>query len=395
MKLKGRAGAYSFYSSKGRQVARVAQNATNYGESARRSLKQMLRRVRWSNLVNAWKDLGPYLQGSFETKKANETDYNAFMSKNIINARVALTKEQAAVGFYVMDAFKVSEGSLQSITNTYVGDDLVSRIKLANAISEATTIAELTADILANNSFITEGMQITYLAVMTIPASSSGARSYVTAKELTLDREDTRLISDVYDDVVLQRNANGLLATANQSGEASAAFILSDSTTGKLRVSTETLVNGDEDTIEGFCDDEQVMAAIETYGLDATTFLESGDLRRRPGTPQQRILYLVLNGVRVDNGSTITLPADDQLQSLSLIFSRNIEEETELTLEDLQSVVNLDNSGFTIASNIVSLNETGIAAWREQADAETSIPSAGSYDTEAGTVQFSIEVIRS
>lgn len=162
MKLKGRAGAYSFYSSKGRQVARVAQNATNYGESARRSLKQMLRRVRWSNLVNAWKDLSPYLQGSFETKKANETDYNAFMSKNIINARVALTKDQAAVGFYVMDAFKVSEGSLQTITNTYVDDDLVSRIRLANAISEATTIAELTADILANNSFITEGMQITY-----------------------------------------------------------------------------------------------------------------------------------------------------------------------------------------------------------------------------------------
>lgn len=230
---------------------------------------------------------------------------------------------------------------------------------------------------------------------MTIPASSSGARSYVTAKELTLDRTDTRLISDVYDDVQLQRNTNGLLATANQSGEACAAFILSDSTTGKLHVSTETLVVGDEVTIEGFADDEQVMAAIETYGLDATTFLESGDLRRRPGTPRQRIVGVIINGQRVPSGGVVTIPVNDSLEEFTLLFALPVTEETELVITDEVSQSSFDNSKFTIEGASVSLNSAAIEEWKEGLSGEFAIPTSATYDTEVGTLETNYTLVRS
>ena len=47
MKMNGKVGAYSFYTSTGgRQVARIANNSSNYGETAKRTVAMQTRRSR-------------------------------------------------------------------------------------------------------------------------------------------------------------------------------------------------------------------------------------------------------------------------------------------------------------------------------------------------------------
>ena len=54
---KGGAGGYTFYVRGGEQVIRQRKNNSNYGETASRTYAQMIRRIRWGNLVNVFKSI--------------------------------------------------------------------------------------------------------------------------------------------------------------------------------------------------------------------------------------------------------------------------------------------------------------------------------------------------
>lgn len=281
MKLKGRAGAYSFYSSKGRQIARVAQNSSNYGESARRSLAQQTRRVKWANLVNFFRKSKVCLKGAFTTKRSNETDYNAFMRKNLPAARVALTKDQAALGMFVPDAFQLSEGEFASISTgwkTIEGSDYFQTRFTVDGlqIDANTTVKQLSESLLADNLDLKEGMQLTLLTAF-LDEGSTPVISQVQYAELTLSTTDTRKLTNVWSLGTLTSEGDYNLGITGLSTDTWAAWILSDSTTGQLRVSTEYLMPGDEDQPLDYSLDEIVLAAAESYGLDPDIFLASGD----------------------------------------------------------------------------------------------------------------------
>lgn len=281
MKLKGRAGAYSFYSSKGRQIARVAQNSSNYGESARRSLAQQTRRVKWANLVNFFRKSKVCLKGAFTTKHANETDYNAFMRKNLPAARVALTKDEAALGLFVPDTFQVSEGEFAPISDQWTTEGantwFTSTLSVGEeAIDDETTVGELSEWLITNNPQVREGMQLTCLVAF-YDAGQVPAVSSVQFAELTLSLTDSRLLINVWTLGRLSNTLTGKFGLLYISEDSYAAWILSDSTTGQLRVSTEYLHKGDEEPAVEHSTEAYVMAAAESYGLDPDVFLASGD----------------------------------------------------------------------------------------------------------------------
>lgn len=281
MKLKGRAGAYSFYSSKGRQIARVAQNSSNYGESARRSLAQQTRRVKWANLVNFFRKSKVCLKGAFTTKRANETDYNAFMRKNLPTARVALTKDQAALGMFVPDHIQVSEGEFASISDGWKSisskDFFQTRFDVDGLqIDEDTTVKELSVSLLAVNPELKEGMQLTLLTAF-LDEGTTPAISQVQYAELTISETDNRKLTNVWALGTLTSEGEYKLGMTGLSKDTWAAWILSDSTSGQLKVSTEYLMPGDEDQPVDYSFDEVVLAAAESYGLDPDIFLASGD----------------------------------------------------------------------------------------------------------------------
>lgn len=282
MKMKGRAGSFSFYSSKGRQVVRVAQNSTNYGESARRSEAQQVRRVKWANLVNFYKLMGQTLHGAFETKRANETDYNAFMRKNLPIATVALTKDMAAMGCVVAQKFVVSEGSLPSLKfrtkEIDEGEFFTCNIRMsASFTTQGKTVAAVTEEWLAKNSWLKVGMQVSLLLFMPSEDQETPRLTFE-RHEVTLSTEDTRDFSAVFGGVMIYSDENANVYFPEITIDTYGVMILSDSTSGQIKVSSETIVEGDDTNEIHNSTDEAVAKAMQSYGVDPTKFLESGDM---------------------------------------------------------------------------------------------------------------------
>lgn len=283
MKLKGRAGAYTFYSSKGRQIARVSQNATNYGDSARRSLAQQTRRVRWSNLVAFWKATGGVLSGSFETKRTNETDYNAFMRKNLPAATVAFTKDQAARGCCYPQAFVLSEGSLSSVECTWGTGQKATEVttNITCGEGDATTfvdVYDLVNALVDNNPIFKLGTQLT-LVTAEVSNHSWGPTMEFNAIELTMDLGDGREVVDVFGGIEVGFDGSHHLVFSELDGVVGVAVIISDSTSGKLKVSNSSLTMAANSSESQYSTPEAVAAAIESYGLDPDKFLDSGDFK--------------------------------------------------------------------------------------------------------------------
>lgn len=159
----GRVGSDTYYVANGQQIVRQAQNNSNYGESASRSEAQQKRRVRWANLVNTYKRCSSWMKGCFETKKRSESDYNKFMSVNMENANICLTKDMAASDCSVLDTFVVSQGSLSPISLTVDDAWIVSDILISD-YRKVNSIADLARQVIASNPGWQDGDGIGFVA---------------------------------------------------------------------------------------------------------------------------------------------------------------------------------------------------------------------------------------
>ena len=124
MKMNGKVGAYSFYTSTGgRQVARIANNSSNYGETAKRTVAMQTRRSRWGNLVSFYSANKDLMARAYERKGANLSDYNRFMQLNIPLASVSLVKDDFLRGMAILQEYVIADGSLPGIDVAEVEED--------------------------------------------------------------------------------------------------------------------------------------------------------------------------------------------------------------------------------------------------------------------------------
>lgn len=281
MKLTGRVGAYSYYTTTGgRQIARVAQNSSNYGESATRTEAQQNRRSKWGNLVNFYKLNKTFFRRAFESKNPNQSDYNKFMSVNLPTARVALTKNDYSLGGCVLDGWRVSEGSLRGITDSYKAGQLKSVIECSfSGALTSKTVGELSTDLLAHNSFLLEGDQITYVYWRQFVTVDRVPRFYSEYFEITLDKSSTITMSSLPNSDLIGAEDGRLFGEMDYEG-ALAAFVLTRQSQGSLQVSTETAILNSDIYLRQWTGKEAEKKAIASYGVDNTAMLE-------PGSPAQ------------------------------------------------------------------------------------------------------------
>lgn len=271
---KGRIGETTYYASKGRQIARQALNNSNYGESARRSLAQQRRRVKWANLVNFYKLCSDWMPKAFETKKPGQTDYNKFMQLNVNAQRVALTRDQAINGGCVVDAFAITQGTLQPLTGMVARGNVITNLACEDFGSgwESMTVGTLSAGLIAANSFVKEGQQLSIVVVDNSVDDNGVPRAEVKFFEFIIDSSSSE---SLYTYV-----PNGLIAASGEPSylniyldtHTAAAVILSEQTEVGLKVSSETLA-GTFTIAEQFSTAAVVDAAIATYGLDKEVVL--------------------------------------------------------------------------------------------------------------------------
>lgn len=276
---KGGAGGYSFYVRGGEQVIRQRKNNSNYGESASRTRAQMIRRIMWGNLVNCYKQISRWQKKAYDGKIGSQTDYNLFMKLNIARASVGTTKQANEQGFAVWEAYQVSQGSLPvvgyslgSSPAAYVTDIIVK-----NAITAATTIGDLSTDIIANNPQFQDGDNLAFIFFVNWQKTDV-EWPYATSiyTEITLDKSSTTLLGDVPDvgERLIEDVNDNLTVTFESSPvteighEVGFACIHTRKVNGNLKVSSQSILLNEESLIAQYSGDEWYQHCIDSYGVN-------------------------------------------------------------------------------------------------------------------------------
>lgn len=303
-----RLGGVVFYTRSGETVAReLAPSVTNP-----RTEVQMTQRIKLSNVVAAYKANKAWMAGAFEDKSERESDYNAFVRFNLASSRVALDKSLAAAGASVAAPYIISSGSIQSVdcvgtaqgvkTNLYTGD-LV--------ITASTTIAQLSAALLANNNGLERGMQLS-LIINIQRSDNMIVRPYIVARayEIIIDDTNSALLSDYIPYGILEtlsETSRPLFFNGDTFGFGTAAFILSKTVSGKLKVSSQTLKQwGTSAMYDYFTSEATIAAAIQSYGESSERFLDSNSANEyNPSTLVNFIQAMQYKSVLYQNGATV------------------------------------------------------------------------------------------
>lgn len=300
----GRIGNTTYYVANGQQIARQAQNNSNYGESASRSDAQQSRRVRWSNLVNGYKSMSFWMKKAFESKSKTQSDYNKFMQLNINSSTVALTKDMAVNGCCVWESWQVSQGSLSPITliPLSLGLGAKSDVKLSGEIAANATIADVSRDVIASNPTFQNGDNI---AVIFFDTTLDGrGYPYSTSRyyEFTLDTSNTAAFSSLEVASVIESDYTNewyslaTIQSASGPGVATGyAWIHTRKVNGNLQVSSQSIYIQNTNYVDQFSSDEAVNEAIASYGVQEDVPLD-------PSFTKASLVRATTNGAEILGG---------------------------------------------------------------------------------------------
>lgn len=305
----GGAGGYSFYVRKGEQVIRQRKNNSNYGSGASRTYAQMIRRIKWGNLVNVFKAMKSWQPKAYDSKKQGQTDYNIFMQLNINRATAALTREMCLSGCAVIEPCQVSRGSLPPIALALAGsgNQYVTDIVISNAIQGSTTVGQLSTDILANNPQFQEGDNLAFCFFYNWK-DSRVEWPFVSTRytEITLNSTSTTVINSIpVLDNRLSKSTGGFLQASWSAGtplspnnEVGMVLIHTRKSASMLAVSSQEIVTNGNSILSSFVGNTWYQTCIDTYGLTDEVPLD-------PSFPEASISSVTANGSAVTEGSTL------------------------------------------------------------------------------------------
>ncbi len=338
----GGAGGYSFYVRGGEQVIRQRKNNSNYGEGASRTMAQMIRRIRWGNLVNVFKSQKAWQPKAYDSKTKGQTDYNIFMSLNINQATAGLTKEMCLAGCAVIEGYQVSRGSLPPIalSPSQSGNQYVTDIKITNAISGSSTVGQLSADILANNSQFSEGDNIAFIFFknwLTSRTEWPYASSVYT--EITLDSTSATVINSIPSlDNRLSKSTGGFLQVSwsstgqfDPTREVGFVIIHTRKSASMLAVSSQEILMNSNSLVAQFSGATWDATCINSYGL-------SDEVPLGPSFPEASISSVTANGSAVQNAQVL-----QGSQELHILGSDLLSSNIRVTLND-EAIIPLSSS---------------------------------------------------
>lgn len=282
MKMNGRVGAYTFYTTTGgRQVARIANNGSNYGESAKRTVAMQTRRTKWGNVVSFFRMNKDLMSRAFERKGSNLSDYNRFMQLNIPIASVALTRDAFMKGICILQEYTIADGSLPEITHDVQEEDGFTFNLLCTLDGELAdySIADISQNLMEKNPQILEGDQLTFVSWTNADNVGGGLRLYRYLVELTIDRNSTMSFGLLKNSNIVA-SVNGKIIIQGFGAVFGQAIIHSRSVGGSLLVSPAKIALSSPLYVAQFSDSAAIKKAIDSYGVDAEKLLE-------PGSPEQ------------------------------------------------------------------------------------------------------------
>lgn len=316
--LAGRLGAYVFARRKGEQVSRSwvkPKDAKTTSQGAQRSAL--------TNITRLFQASPSFFKGAFANKPSNQSDYNALVSANMMKSpRIRLPKSVADANGGVVAPYIISDGGLQSIIVTGVG--ITARTNIAVGadftIDDTTTVAALSAAILANNTFIQEGDQLSYLSIEQYTADGVPrlrARKY----ELIISSNGAGLARDYIPEFGLSV-AGGYIAHGSYIYSGAFAWVLSRKTASKTDVSRQNLIVTDDSLYSAYVGIDAITTANNSYKNTNTVFLNPSESEEGSAVVPSNIPSVA--SVRVQNtllspsASPVTLAASGTLAAEAL-----------------------------------------------------------------------------
>lgn len=319
MKMNGRVGAYSFYTtSGGRQVARIASNGSNYGDSAKRTVAMQTRRTKWGNLVTFYRLNRDLMARAFERKDANISDYNRFMQLNIPLARVALTKDAFMRGVCILQEYVVSDGSLPGFIPSVSEEGQITWDMKSSLDGEFAdhTIGEVSDDLLKNNPTLQKGDQLTFVSWTNAGNVDSLPRLYRHLCELTLDPASSISFGSLPSSNIVGAGG-GFVQILGQGYVFGQVIILSRVVSGNLLVSRSTIALSSLDFVQQFSAPEAVKQAIDSYGVDTEKLLEPGSVEQPAPRPIGKLVNISVVNIPESGGKIILSTENGEMTSES------------------------------------------------------------------------------
>lgn len=300
-----------------------------------RTESQMGQRVKWANLVNLYRANRSWMKYAFETKKSNQSEYNKFMSLNVADSRIYLTKPIANAGGCVVDTYIITQGSLPSIefvptSNGY----FASNIEIEDSTNLNTISVKAFSDMVVElNPAIRYGDQLSFIRMTQMTNASTGV-PYVVVREyeVIIDTNNLLPLSNYLpvDLITTWGGSPAFLAVGTAVGRSGGfAMILSRTISGKTYVSSQRITPVAMDAyIEAFSSQSALQAAIDSYGVSNDAFLSSTYASQdNQATTMLALLYASLDVVEgtFAAGSRFVVPELSGGDVLSAYFNSTIE----------------------------------------------------------------------
>lgn len=298
--IKGKIGDLVFMRRNGEQVQRAyvkPKNAMTRGQYTQRS--------QITNIVRLYQASPSFFAKAFENKPTNQSDYNALVSRNLNkDPKVYLPKDVAEAGGGVAAPYIITDGSLQPILVSGVGADAVTNIAIGDlSVTPALTIAELSAAILDNNTFIEAGDQLSYVSIEQFQDNGI-PRLRLRKFELVVNTAAEGLVTDVWP-VQALANKDGFIGHGELVYTGAFAWILSRQVSGKLKVSRQRLVLTAQGINTNFTSSDAVTRAQVSYGAAMPVFLDPNSDASGSAVPSvgPSVAAVSLSGTNLDSSA--------------------------------------------------------------------------------------------
>lgn len=299
-----------------------------------RTPAQMSQRVKFANLVNLYRANASWMKFAFETKKASQSDYNKFMSLNLTNNNIFLTKQEAAAGGCVVQAYQITQGSLPSIETTYdFSDNWWNTNVFLGEISSLTgmTVASFSNALVENNPGIKMGDQLSFIRMTQMTNSFNGAPYVIVRKyEVKLSSTNTNPLNDYLPFDYMGVDAENTMANlvVNDSGQAGGfVLILSRTQSGKTFVSSQNIIVANNSaTINAHSSRAALDAAIASYGESDEPFLTSTSAAQYGEDYVPLSILNVQSGSRnIAAGEVFQLSDSDAEKTFDIVFNGELD----------------------------------------------------------------------
>lgn len=351
-------GAVLYQAMEQTRMRELASSVTNP-----RTASQMGQRVKWANLVSFYRANSSWMKYAYETKSANQSEYNKFMQLNVANSQVFFTKQQAAAGSAIVCPYIMTQGSLPSIEFTAGTNEWNSNIYYPSGtpLLPTTTVAEFSQKIIQQNPAIRNKDQLSFIRFTQVFNSDTGYPYVIVRKyELVFDIASTELVGSYLplDYIGLNQFTDPYKVRVIDSGLAGGfIMILSRTQNGKTYVSSQRIITSQMDAIlTQYGSQEQLAAAVASYGENADAFLSSttADTNSEAPTPLAIVGIESLDRVLLPGSRVLCSTAFQAEEDVSVLFSDELGDESPTSVTLATTAKSVGMASVTTVENVVT-----------------------------------------